>query len=255
MSAVLVTIEEGVLHLVLNRPERRNALSIAMYETLAAALRAGAADPLVRVVHITGAGGHFTSGNDLTDFMANPPTPEGSAVIDFLTALVQFPKPLVAEVSGVAVGVGVTMLLHCDLVFLSDNARLRMPFVSLGLVPEAASSLLLPQIMGHVAASELLMLGEEFDAATALRLQLCNGVVSPAELPARAARAIQRLADQPLASLMATKELMKGPNRAAVEAAMRAEGAIFFERLQSPEAMEAFQAFFEKRKPDFRQFN
>ncbi len=247
------SLEDGILSLVIDRPQRKNALDLAMYRALVAGLDQATADPAVRVVTITGAGGVFTSGNDLADFQANPPTPEGGPVIDFLDRLVRFEKPLLAGVEGPAVGSGVTMLLHCDLVYAADTARMRLPFVNLGLVPEAGSSFLLPLVCGHVRASELLLLGGDFGAAKALELGLINAVVSPAELPATLAAAANRLADQPLGSLIATKRLIKAPQRAALEAAMRAEGAEFFERLSSPEAMEAFISFFEKRKPNFRQ--
>jgi enoyl-CoA hydratase/carnithine racemase len=254
MALVERSLHDGVMRLVLNRPERRNALSIEMYEVLTAALREASADPAVRVVTLSGAGGHFTSGNDLSDFMANPPTADGGPVFEFLSTLVVFEKPLVAGVQGAAVGIGTTLLLHCDFVYAAPTSRFRLPFVNLGLVPEAGSSLILPLLCGHVRAAELLMLGGDFDAATADRLGLLNGVVPVEGLSAAVDSVASRLCDQPLASIIATKRLMKAPQREALKAAMTAEGATFVERLSSPEAIEAFTAFFEKRKPDFRQF-
>jgi len=251
-NELLVSDAEGVRTVTFHRPRRRNALTRAMYDGLAQALREADAASDIRVVVVTGCEGVFTSGNDLMDFMQDPPTGEDSPVVRLLTALVEFGKPLVAVVNGTAVGVGVTMLPHCDLVYAADTAQFQLPFVSLGLVPEGGSSLLLPALMGTTRASELLMLGEKFDAAEAMRVGLVARVFSADTLAAGAGAAIARLAAQPLQSLVFTKRLLREPQRAAVREAMRREGALFIERLTSPAAMEAFGAFFEKRTPDFR---
>lgn len=252
---ILAECRDGVLWLTLNRARRKNALSTGMYAALAEQLGSASADPAVRAVVIEGQPGIFSSGNDVLDFQQNPPSADGGGpVMDFLAALVSFDKPLVAGVDGPAVGIGTTLLLHCDLVYLTPNARLRLPFVNLALVPEAGSSLLLPLLMGHVRAAELLLLGDFFDAERALALGLANAIVAPDELHAQLDRTTRRLADQPLGSLMLTKGLMRAPLRAQLETVMRAEGKLFVERLGSAETVEAFMAFFEKRQPDFRQF-
>ena len=249
---ILETLDRGVLTLTLNRPERKNALTPAMYERLAYKLSTADADADVRVVVVTGAGDAFTSGNDLADFAGTPPAGPDSPVFRFLRALVALEKPLVAVVNGTAVGVGVTMLLHCDLAFAAEGARFQLPFVNLGLVPEAASSLLLPALAGHLRASELLLLGERFDAAEAARIGLVNRVHPAAELVSKAGEKIRALADQPGEAVRLTKQLLKGGRRAEVDAVLAREGELFVQRLASPAAAEAFSAFFEKRRPDFR---
>ncbi|MCC6145662.1 MAG: enoyl-CoA hydratase/isomerase family protein, partial [Candidatus Hydrogenedentes bacterium] len=179
---ILVEQQEQVLRITINRPEKKNALSVAMYVALVEALQQAEADKSVRVALITGAGDAFTSGNDVMDFMNNPPASEDSPVSQFLKAIATATKPLVAAVNGTAVGVGTTLLLHCDLVYASSRARFRMPFVNLGLCPEAGSSLLLPRLMGHVRAAQYLLLGEEFDADTACELHLVNEIAPHEEL-------------------------------------------------------------------------
>lgn len=244
---------DGVLLLSLNRPDRRNAITAEMYGAMADALAEAAADPTARVVVITGEGPHFTSGNDLLDFQEAPPSlDDDSPVIRFLHAIATFPKPLMAAVEGAAVGVGTTLLLHCDLVVVSESAKLRMPFVSLALVPEAGASLLLPRLVGHQKAAELLLLSETLSGAEAHRLGLAARCVPEGEALQAALALALRVADQPLGSLILTKDLLRRPLRAELEAVMRAEGALFFERLGTPEAAEAFTAFFERRKPNFR---
>ena len=243
----------GVLLVRLNRPERRNAITAEMYAGLADALTEADADDSVRVVVISGEGGHFTAGNDLVDFQSAPPTlDDDSPVIRFLRALATFRKPLVAAVEGAAIGVGTTLLLHCDLVVVSRSASLKMPFVSLGLVPEAGASLLLPRLVGHLKAAELLMLSEPVKGEEVLRLGLANRLAEPLCALPEALHLAGRLADQPLGSLILTKQLLRAPIKDALAETMMTEGALFFERLGSPEAAEAFVAFFEKRKPDFR---
>ncbi|MBK1714536.1 enoyl-CoA hydratase [Rubrivivax gelatinosus] len=248
----------GVATIEIARPEKKNALTIAMYEAMAAALEAAAADNAVRAVLITGQPGIFTSGNDIEDFMARPPA-EGpdameSPVFRFMRALLNCDKPVVAAVTGAAIGIGTTMLLHCDFVYVSDEARLAMPFTGLGLVPEFASSLLVPQLMGQARAAEKLLLGDAFTPEQAVECGIANAVLPAGEVVAHARRVAERFNALPPGAVRESKQLLRGPTRAAVLEAMRTEGERFTRRLRSPEAMEAFQAFFQKRKPDFSQF-
>jgi len=244
MSDTLLTkLESGVFTLTFNRPEKKNAFTVAMYEAAAYALRQAETDANVRVVLLTGAGGVFTAGNDIGDFMENPPAGEDSAVFRFLRALVDAPKPVLAAVDGPAVGIGTTMLLHCDYVVASERARFNMPFVQLGLCAEGASSLLLPRGAGTVLASELLLFGEPFDAATALRAGIINKVVPAANLQEVATERASALASRPAEAVRVTKRLMREPLRAEVHATLAREGAEFIQRLQSTEAQEAFMAF------------
>ncbi len=248
---VLVETNAGVCAIVLNRPEKKNAFTVKMYEACTAALHSAAGDPTVRAVLFTGNGSAFTAGNDLVDFMSNPPTGEDSAVIQFLLTLIDYPKPIVVAIEGNAVGIGVTMLLHCDLVYASETARFTAPFVALGLVPEGASSWLLPMNAGFAKANEALLLGEPFDARTASDLGLVTRVLPPGELLAFAKSKAARLAELPAAALRETKDLIRAPHREHAKKVLADEAVMFAMRLGSPEAAEAFQAFFEKRKPDF----
>jgi enoyl-CoA hydratase/carnithine racemase len=254
-TGVRSVLEDGVLVLTLDRPSKKNALTRAMYRALTDGLGRASADGAVRVVHLRGEGGAFTAGNDLMDFMEDPPGPEGGPVVDFLRALVAFDKPLLAEVAGPAIGIGTTMLLHCDLVLVADTAKLRMPFTTLGLCPEAGASLLLPQLVGRLRANALLMLADTISGTEAAAIGLANRAVPAAELPDAARSMALRLAELPLPSLLATKALMRRAHAPALADVMHAELGVFAERLRSPEAMEAMQAFFEKRPPDFRQFS
>jgi enoyl-CoA hydratase/carnithine racemase len=223
-----------------------------MYAAMADALAAADGDSQVRVVLIHGARDCFTAGNDLKDFLERPPHSGETPVSRFLATLPSLAKPLVAAVNGAAVGIGTTMLLHCDLVFLADTAKLITPFVNLALVPEAASSWLLPARIGHVRAYAMFALGEPLDAATALACGLANAVVPAAELRARARAAAEALTKRPAGSLNHTKALMRDMDRIAAQ--IGREGALFRERLQTGEAREAFEAFAERRKPDFSRF-
>ena len=251
-----VTDREGVRWIRIQRPDRKNALSLAMYEAMTAALQGASADGALRAVVLTGSGGVFTAGNDLSDFQSAPPVPgEPHPVMDFLHAVVAFDKPLVLGVDGLAVGLGVTLLPLADLVIATDRARLRAPFVNLALVPEAGSTYLLPLICGHQRAAELLMLGEDLSAERAASWGLVNDVVPPEGLQPRLEAIAGRLAAKPIGALMATKRLLRAPHAAAIRAALDAEGEEFMARLQGPEAMEAMLAFFERRPPDFRQFS
>jgi len=245
---------DGIATLEIARPEKKNALTQAMYTALADALAAADADPAVRAVLITGQPGVFTSGNDLEDFMQRPPQGEESPVFRFMKALAGCGKPVVAAVTGAAIGIGATMLLHCDLVYVSDEARLAMPFVSLGLVPEYASSLLLPQRIGHVKAVEHLLLGDPFTGEMAVEMGIANAVLPAGEVVNHARRMAERFNALPPGAVRETKALMRRGQKALVEETIAAEGAVFAQRLRSPEAMEAFRAFFEKRKPDFSKF-
>jgi enoyl-CoA hydratase/carnithine racemase len=254
MSLVLSTREGAVQRIQINRPEKKNALTADMYAAIAQAIKAADADAGVRVVLIHGAGDAFTAGNDLQDFLANAPRTPDAPVFRFLNAISHVEKPMVAAVSGVAVGVGTTMLLHCDLVYAAEGTKFALPFVNLGLCPEAASSFLLPAIVGYQRAAELLLLGEPFDAAKAYQLGIVSEVVPAEILMMRAGEAAKKLAEKPAASVRITKRLMKRAWLPAIDAALAEEIRNFGERLGSPEAKEAFSAFLEKRKPDFSRF-
>jgi enoyl-CoA hydratase/carnithine racemase len=252
---VQVTTADRITTIRLDRPDKKNALTFEMYGAMGGALEAAAADPAVRAVVIAGSRECFTAGNDLGDFARvarGGATTEPSAAFGFLRSLASFDKPLVAAVAGVAIGVGTTMLLHCDLVYAAPNARFKVPFVDLGLVPEAGSSILLPLIVGPRRAAQLLLLGEQLDAPTARDWGLVTGVADDFEAVAFAAA--RRLAASAPAALRITKSLVRRGHHDAVLEAMRIEGEAFAERLRSPEAMEAFQAFAERRAPDYTRF-
>jgi enoyl-CoA hydratase/carnithine racemase len=236
------------------RPEKKNALTLAMYEAMTDAMAAAMADHAVRALLITGQPGVFTSGNDLEDFMLRPPTGADSPVFRFMQALAGCEKPVVAAVTGVAVGIGVTLLLHCDLVYVSEDARLVMPFVALGLVPEFASSLLVPRLMGHAKAVAKLLLGDPISAAEAVEFGIANAHLPAEEVLLHARRMAARFTALPPAAVRATKRLMRSGSKDTIARAMQEEAAIFAERLKSAEATEALQAFFAKRNADFSKF-
>ncbi len=244
---ILLRDEEGVRHITLNRPDKRNALTAAMYATMADALTDAAKGGQVRAVLFSGAGGFFTGGNDIGDFLANPPQGPDAPVFRFLMALATSPLALVAAVEGQAVGIGTTMLLHCDLTYAAPNARLHVPFVDLGLVPEAASSLLMPRTMGHATAARMLMLGEPLEAEEAKQAGILSGIVPVEALAATATAKARALAAKPAEALRQTKALMK-PNPQEVLAVMAKEAEIFSRSLRSPEAIAAFQAFMGRAK-------
>jgi enoyl-CoA hydratase/carnithine racemase len=244
-------LEGSARVLVFNRPAKKNALTVAMYSVLAEQLADAASQSTVRAVVLTGAGDTFTGGNDIHDFMANPPTSDDSPVLRFLGELVRFPKPILAAVNGPAVGVGTTMLLHCDLVLCADSARFQMPFTKLGLCAEAGSSFLLPRLAGLQKASELLIWGEPFDAAAAERAGIVNQVVTREQLLPAALARVESLHSLPPEAVRATKALLRKPLMDQLEQSMRREAETFRARLASSEALEAFTAFFEKRKPRF----
>jgi enoyl-CoA hydratase/carnithine racemase len=244
----------GVAVIEIARPEKKNALTQAMYAAMTEAIVAADADSTIRALLITGQPGIFTSGNDLEDFMQRPPAGEDSPVFQFMKALADCGKPVVAAVTGGAIGIGTTMLLHCDLVYVSDEARLAMPFVGLGLVPEYASSLLVTQRVGHAKATELLLLGEPFNGEAAVEMGIANAVLPAAEVVNHARRMAERFNALPPGAVRESKALMRRAQKSLVEDTIRTEAEIFGKRLRSPEAMEAFQAFFQKRKPDFSKF-
>ncbi|MDB5656675.1 MAG: enoyl-CoA hydratase [Tardiphaga sp.] len=252
MSEHLKTeLTDGVLTLTIARPEKKNALTGAMYDTMSDGLERAQTDSAVKVVLFQGDGDSFTAGNDLADFSAQSVAgdPGDSPAFRFIGNLGRATKPLIAAVQGNAVGVGTTMLLHCDLVYLADNARLMTPFVNLALVPEAASSWLLPARIGHVRAYAMFALGEPMDAASALACGLANAVVPAAEVRDRAMKAAIALTKRPTGSLIHTKALMREQQR--IGAQIEQESALFKQRLQTAEAREAFAAFAERRPPDF----
>ena len=246
--------KDRVLCIEIARPEKKNALTQEMYAAMADALAAADGDAKVRVVLIHGARDCFTAGNDLKDFLNRPPHSETSPTTRFLRGIANFGKPLLAAVNGAAVGIGTTMLLHCDLVYAAPAARFQMPFVPLGLVPEAGSSFLLPYIAGYQRAAELLLLGAPFGADKAREAGFVTEIVPEAELFERARAAALAVAALPPSAVRATKALMRSRYIKRVTEAMDEEGKVFSERLGSPEAREAMTAFFEKRKPDFSRF-
>ena len=234
------------------RPEKKNALTVAMYARIVALLAEAENDPAIAAVVLTGSGSAFTAGNDLADFLDAGAMDESHPVVKLLFALVDFPKPLIAAVNGLAIGIGTTALLHCDLVLAAASASFRLPFVGLGLVPEGASSLLLPRLAGLAKASELLLLGEPFDAQAAKEAGIVSEIVPDAELAARAAARAAAFAARPPEALAAAKKLLRDPLREETRAAIRREADVFRVRLVSAEAKEAFTAFLEKRAPVFR---
>ena len=254
MSEILTEVRDRVLRIEIARPGKKNALTQAMYGAMADALAAAERDSGVRAAMIHGTRDCFTAGNDLKDFLDRPPRTQETPVFRFISTLPVFSKPLIAAVNGAAVGIGTTMLLHCDLVYAAPGAKFQLPFVSLGLVPEAGSSFLLPYIAGYQRAAELLLLGQPFGADKAFAAGFVTEVVPEGELFERARAAALAVAALPPAAVRATKSLMRKRFGARTAEAMEEEGKVFGERLVSPEAKEAMTAFLEKRKPDFSRF-
>jgi len=252
--SIKTTTLNSVATIEIARPEKKNALTVAMYQALADALLAAQADAAVRAVLITGQPGIFTSGNDLEDFVKRPPQGADSPVFAFMRALIGCDKPVVAAVTGAAIGIGTTMLLHCDLVYVADEARLAMPFVSLGLVPEFASSLVVPRLMGNARAAEKLLLGEPFGAAEAVECAIANAVLPAGEVVNHARRVAERFNGLPPGAVRETKRLLRRASERELLETIAVEAERFAARLESPEAQEAFSAFFQKRKPDFSRF-
>ncbi|HWH82193.1 MAG TPA: enoyl-CoA hydratase [Burkholderiaceae bacterium] len=252
MSIKTATLN-GVATIEIARPEKKNALTGAMYRAMADALDAAKADSAVRAVLITGQPGIFTSGNDIEDFARRAPGTESPALL-LMRALMACDKPVVAAVTGAAIGIGTTMLLHCDFVYVSDEARLAMPFVGLGLVPEFASSLIVPQLMGNVRAAEKLLLGDPFTGADAVECGIANAVLPAGEVAPHARRIAERFNALPPGAVRETKTLMRRARAELAKETIAVETEVFARRLSSPEAQEAFSAFFQKRKPDFSNF-
>lgn len=252
---ILVERARGVMTIALNRPAKKNAITSAMYQAMTDALADAQDDAAVRAIMIRGSADAFSAGNDLEDFMKAPPTGEGAPVLQFLRRISTAQKPIVAAVAGVAVGIGTTLLLHCDLVYAAESATFSLPFTQLALCPEAASSLLLPQLAGYQLAAEKLLLGEPFDAREAHRMGIVNRLLPAAELDAFAFAQAAKLAVLPASSLRVTKMLMKGAAEQDITERMKDEVVHFGKMLRAPEAREAMTAFFEKRKPDFTQFD
>jgi len=254
MNHVVVETRDRVTSIELARVDKKNALTGDMYRAMAAALAAAEADSAVRAILIYGTRDCFTAGNDLKDFLDRSAAGGPSSAFSFISMLPKLTKPLIAAVGGPAVGVGTTMLLHCDLVYAAPGARFQMPFVPLGLVPEAASSLLLPMVAGYQRAAELLLLGQPFTAEKAFAAGIVTEIVPEDRLLEHARNAAAAIAALPPASVRLTKQLMKRQTGQAVAAQMTEESRLFAERLQSGEAKEALTAFFQKRKPDFSNF-
>jgi enoyl-CoA hydratase/carnithine racemase len=251
MSDILKDLSDGVMTLTLHRLDKKNSITAAMYADMADALTQASEQDAIRVVVFQGHETIFSAGNDIADFLNKPPSNQESPVYRFLFGIASFPKPVVAAVCGPAVGIGTTMLMHCDLVYAGDNAAFSVPFVDLGLCPEAASSLLMPQMMGYHRAAEALLLGEPFMAEAALEVGLVNRIVPPQEASSLAQAQARKLAAKPIRSLVETKHLMKKGQAQGVIQQMKEEGASFARMLREPAAREAFTAFMEKRKPDF----
>ena len=251
MSDIISERSGSILRVELNRPERKNAMTSAMYITLADLLDDAAKDDQIRVVLWHGAGDSFSAGNDIQDFLKNPPGPGESPQARLIQALINFDKPIVAAVQGAAIGGGTTMLTHCDFVFAGESAKFQMPFVNLALVPEFGSSCTVPARSGYLRAAELILLGSRFDAKRAAELGLVTRVVPDQELLDTATDTARQLAEKAPAALQACKRLMRSSTREQLERAVKLENQEFSERVRSAEAKEAFSAFLDKRKPNF----
>jgi enoyl-CoA hydratase/carnithine racemase len=252
---ILTKLQNGVLHIILNRPKKKNALKRSMYAGMADALEKGEKNPAVRVFLIYGQGDSFCAGNDLKDFQNPLPAGQRNSSGDFVKNILNAKKPIIAAVHGYAIGIGVTMLFHCDIIYASENAKLRLPFVNLGLTPELGSSYMLPRLAGHHRASEILFFSEFFTAKEANEIGLINKIFRDENLFQNATSLAEKLAKMPPASLRSTKALIKKQSGKPLADFMPEEGLEFARRLGSGEAQEAFKAFFEKRKPDFSKFS
>jgi enoyl-CoA hydratase/carnithine racemase len=241
----------NILRVQLNRPTKRNAMTSAMYVALAGIFNEAANDENTRVVLWHGAGDSFCAGNDIDDFLKNPPGPGESPQARLMAALVNFDKPIVAAVQGAAIGGGTTMVTHCDFIYAGESTKFQMPFINLAVVPEFGSSYSMPLRIGHLRAAELILLGGPFDARRAAELGLVTEVVSDKDVLAKAIETARKLAAKPAGALQASKRLLKQPFRDQIKAAMKAENEEFSVQVRSDDAKEAFTAFLEKRKPDF----
>lgn len=251
---ILTERKDRVLTIRFNRPDKKNALTQAMYSELAQLFESVKDDKDVRVVLLAGQPDCFSAGNDMKDFLAAPPSVSNNPTLRFMVALAECPKPVIAAPSGIAVGIGVTLLLHCDLVYCGEQTRLNMPFVTLGIRPEYASTYLLPRIMGHVRACELLLLGEEFTAQKALQYGLVNELLPNDAVEARALEKARAIAQLPPTTVRATKALLKHWRNGIVQEAIPYELTEVGKSLGLPEAIESVTAFMQKRKPDFSKF-
>ena len=252
MSDITTELSDGILRVQLNRPDKKNAMTAAMYSQMADILTEADANDDVRAVLWHGAGDSFTAGNDLKDFIDNPPGTEDSPQFRLTKAFIAFGKPLVAAVHGVAVGGGTTMLTHCDFVYAAESTRFQIPFINLALVPEFGSSFSIPARAGHLKAAELFLLGEPFTAAHAAELGLVSAVVPDADVLATATATARKLVSKPAGALRASKRLIRRAFVAQLREAISGEGQEFAERVRSAEAREAFSAFLEKRQPNFQ---
>jgi len=244
--------EQAIATIAFSRPEKKNAITAAMYQAAAEALAEADASDAVRVIILTGDGDAFTAGNDLDDFLRNPPQGDDTPVSRFMHTLLATSTPVIAAVPGIAVGIGTTLLMHCDLVYASARAKFAMPFTQLGLCPEFASSVLLPRLAGYQRAAEKLLLGEPFDAQEAERMGLVNRILPVEELMSFTRAQATKLAALPAQSLRISKQLMKAETQGAISSAMQSEMQHFSRMLNGADAKEAFSAFLEKRKPVFR---
>jgi enoyl-CoA hydratase/carnithine racemase len=251
MDEIITERTESILRIELNRPTKRNAMTSAMYVALAGIFDGAAKDGQTRVVIWHGAGDSFCAGNDIEDFLKNPPGPGESPQARLMEALLNFDKPVVAAVHGAAIGGGTTMLTHCDFIYAGESTKFQMPFINLAVVPEFGSSCSVPARIGHVRAAELILLGIPYDARRAAELGLVTQVVSDKDVLARATETAGRLAAKPAGAMQASKRLMKQPFREQIRAAMKAENQEFSAQVRSADAKEALTAFLEKRKPDF----
>ena len=251
MDEIITERAGSILRVQFNRPTKRNAMTSAMYVTLAGIFNEAATDENTRVVLWHGAGDSFCAGNDIEDFLKNPPGPGESPQAGLMKAFLDFDKPLVAAVQGAAIGGGTTMLTHCDFIYAGESAKFQMPFINLALVPEFGSSCSVPARIGHLRAAELILLGAPFDARRAAELGLVTEVVPDHDVLAKATDTARKLAAKPAAALQASKRLMKQPFREQIKAAMKAENEEFSVQVRSEDAKEALTAFLEKRKPDF----
>jgi len=252
--SIKTAVLDGVYTIEIARPEKKNAFTQAMYQAMADALLAAQADNAVRAVLLTGQPGIFSSGNDVEDFATRTQATSELSTFVFMKALMAIDKPVIAAVTGPAIGIGATILLHCDFVYVSDEAAISMPFVSLGLVPEFGSSWIVPQLVGNVRASELLLLGTPFTGAEAVELGIANAVLPAGEVVTHARRVAERFNALPPGAVRETKTLLRRARSAVVPEVVETEARLFLQRLQTPEAKEAFSAFLQKRKPDFSKF-
>lgn len=247
---VIITRDGHILDIRFNRPDKKNALTLKMYSAMTEALAAAEKDLDVRVVLFHGAGGNYTSGNDVNDFLSKPPIDESAPALQFISAIARATVPIVAAIEGVSVGVGTTMLLHCDYVLVTEDARLQFPFINLALLPEAGSTRLLPRLLGYTRAAELTLLAEEFSGARAVELGIASKTVKSGNIHEEAKTIADKFATKPPKAVRMAKRMLKG-EQARMDAIIAEEARIFGQQLTSPEAREAFSAFIEKRNPDF----